>query len=51
MEKNPEVFSDFLKRDIYDCVDHEEYVLKNGGLKKMWELRTKELMLFAEEKR
>ena len=49
VEKDPEAFKEFLNRNIYDCADHEEYVRKNGGSKKMRELRAREMMLFAEE--
>lgn len=48
VEKDPESFKDFLQNNIYGCKDHEEYVLRNGGIKKMLELRSKEMMLFSE---
>lgn len=49
VEKDMEAFKAFLKKNIYDCRDHEAYVRKNGGQKKMLELRAKEMMLFSEE--
>lgn len=49
VEKEPDNFKAFLKRNIYQCKDHEEYVAKNGGLKKMRDLRAKELLLYKEE--
>ena len=45
VEKQPEQFKEFLDRYIFKCKDHEEYVMKNGGLKKMQALRAKELLL------
>lgn len=50
VEKDPIAFKDFLQSNIYGCSDHEEYVNRNGGIKKMLELRSKEMMLYAEEK-
>ncbi len=48
VEKNPEEFEKFLKNNIFDCKDHEDYVNRNGGLKKMKDLRAKEMLLFKE---
>jgi glutaconate CoA-transferase, subunit A len=48
VEKDPEKFKEFLKRNIYDCKDQEEYIAKNGGSKKMRELRAKEMLLERE---
>lgn len=50
-EKDTEVFTEFIKKNIYDCKDHSEYVGRNGGLKRMQELRTKELLLTKEQQR
>ena len=47
-EKDPETFRDFVNKNIYDCNSHEDYVNRNGGLKKIAELRKKELLLDRE---
>jgi glutaconate CoA-transferase, subunit A len=44
-EKTPETFEVFLAKHIFDCKDHEDYLHQNGGLKKIQELRAKELYL------
>lgn len=49
VEKDADMFKDFLNRNIYGCADHEEYVGLNGGLKKMRELRAKEMLIYKEE--
>ncbi len=49
-EKDPESFESFLNRNIYECKDHDDYLQKNGGLKKIRELRAKELHLKMEGK-
>ncbi len=49
-EKDPEVFAEFVKKNIYDCRDNEDYITRNGGLKRMQELRAKELLLPTEDK-
>ncbi len=49
MERDPEQFAAFLKRNIFDCADNEAYIAANGGSKKMRELRAKELLIFREE--
>jgi glutaconate CoA-transferase subunit A len=49
VEKDPEKFAEFLNRNIYDCVDHFQYIERNGGLNKMRELRTTEFLLHKEE--
>ena len=49
VEKDPEKFQEFIKRNIYDCKTHEEYINLNGGLEKLKELRAKELLLDKEE--
>ena len=48
VEKDPEKFKEFLQRNIFECQNHEEYIAKNGGSKKMRELRSKELLLHKE---
>ncbi len=48
LEKDAEKFKIFLEQNIYKCKDHEEYILLNGGAKKMRELRAKELLLYKE---
>ncbi len=45
VEKDPEAFEAFLKRNIYDCPSFFHYIEQNGGFKKMQELRAKELLL------
>jgi glutaconate CoA-transferase subunit A len=47
-EKDPEAFEAFVKRNIYDCRNHEAYINRNGGLEKLKELRKKELLLHRE---
>ena len=47
-EKDPDLFKDFVKKNIYECQSHEDYVSRNGGLAKMGELRKKELLLDRE---
>ncbi len=49
VEKDPEKFKAFLNRNIFECKDHDDYISKNGGPKKMRELRAKELLLHKEE--
>jgi len=50
VERDPEAFAAFLKRNIFDCADNEAYIAANGGARKMRELRAKELLLYREEK-
>ncbi|MCD6281160.1 MAG: CoA transferase subunit A [Deltaproteobacteria bacterium] len=47
-EQDPEVFKEFLKRNIYDCKDHAEYIELHGGIEKMNELRAKEFLIHKE---
>ena len=42
-EKDETDFQDFLNYYLYDCKDHEDYLIKNGGIKKIQALRRKEL--------
>lgn len=49
VEKDAAAFADFLKRNIYDCPDHEAYLNRNGGLKQIMKLRSKELLLTKED--
>jgi glutaconate CoA-transferase subunit A len=51
VEKDPERFKAFLDHQIYRCADHDDYIAKNGGLKKMRALRSKELLLHKEGER
>ncbi|NQT61251.1 MAG: CoA transferase subunit A [Bacteroidetes bacterium] len=44
-EKDPEKFSAFLKKNIYDCTCHQDYINVNGGAEKMRQLRQQELMV------
>ncbi len=39
----------YLEKNIFDCRNHEDYILNNGGLSRMRELRAKELLLFKED--
>jgi len=47
-DKDPKVFAEFIQRNIYDCEDHFDYINRNGGLKRLQELRSKELLLPEE---
>jgi glutaconate CoA-transferase subunit A len=47
-EKDPDMFEEFVNKNIYECESHEDYVNRNGGLTKMGELRKKELLLDRE---
>lgn len=49
VDKDLDKFKEFLQRNIFDCKDHEDYIGLNGGLRKMRELRTKELLLQKED--
>ena len=47
-EEDPVAFKEFLKRNIYDCKNHHEYINKNGGMEKLLKLRTIEYLLHKE---
>ena len=47
-EEDSEVFKEFLKRNIYDCKDHHDYINRNGGMEKILKLRTIEHLLHKE---
>jgi glutaconate CoA-transferase, subunit A len=47
-EEDPERFKEFLKKYIYNCKDHYDYIELNGGIHKIIELRLKEHMLHKE---
>ncbi len=49
VDKDPDVFRDFIKRNIFECENHEDYIILNGGSRKMRDLRAKEMMLFKED--
>jgi glutaconate CoA-transferase subunit A len=49
VEKDSDKFQDFLKKNIYDCKDHDEYIALNGGAAKKRELRAKEMLLYKEK--
>ena len=51
VEEDPDLFREFLKKNIYDCKDHHEYINKNGGMEKMLRLRTIEHLLHKETTR
>ncbi len=48
VDKDAEQFELFLKRNIFDCKDNDDYISLNGGSKKMRELRAKEMLLDRE---
>ncbi len=48
-EEKPEVFREFLKRNVHDCKDHHEYINKNGGMEKILKLRAIEHLLHKEK--
>lgn len=48
-EKYPQEFAAFLDENIYGCEKFEDYILKNGGLEKMRQLRRRELLILAED--
>ncbi|MBU2509803.1 CoA transferase subunit A [bacterium] len=50
VEKDPQKFKEFLKRNIYDCSNHDDYIHRNGGIEKMQMLRATELMLYKEKR-
>lgn len=45
LERDPEAFEAFLKKNIYECADHAEYIARNGGDAKKMALRRKEFLL------
>lgn len=49
MEKDSKKFAAFLNENIYECENFEKYIHKNGGIKKMRELRHRELLIFMED--
>ena len=46
-ERDPEELKAFLDKNIYSCVDHFDYIEKNGGMHKILKLREKEFMLLS----
>jgi len=48
LDRDPEQFKEFIQKNIYDCKDNYDYIQLNGGLKKMQDLRAKELLLHRE---
>ena len=48
VEEDPAAFREFLKRNVYDCKDHHEYIAKNGGMNKMNRLRIEEYLIHKE---
>jgi glutaconate CoA-transferase subunit A len=44
VEKDPEKFSEFLKRQIYQIADFNAYLALNGGIEKIKKLRAQELL-------
>lgn len=49
VEKDPDEFKNFMDENIYGVKDFNEYLEKRGGIKKMQELRQKELLIDTEE--
>ena len=49
-EKDSETFKTFLNENLYGCQDHEQYIMKNGGIANMNKLREREFMINREEK-
>lgn len=49
-EKDEEVFKEFLSREIYGCVDHNDYLNRHGGLRRMTALRAMEFLLHKENR-
>lgn len=49
IERDEEKFQAFLKKNIFDCKNHEDYIRINGGISKMQDLRAKELLLHREK--
>lgn len=47
-EKEPEAFDEFLRRNIYECRDHADYIQRNGGTRRMSELRRREFLIQRE---
>ena len=45
VEKDPDEFKKFLDKNIFGVSDFAEYVERNGGIKKMQELRDKEFLI------
>jgi glutaconate CoA-transferase, subunit A len=49
-EKDDATLKTFLDEIIYNCKDHEQYIIRNGGVQKMNKLRALEFMLPGEGK-
>jgi glutaconate CoA-transferase subunit A len=49
VEKDVDRFKVFLQENIYDCIDHQAYIERHGGLKKMLALRHREFLLDREK--
>jgi glutaconate CoA-transferase subunit A len=45
IEKDPKGFKDFLDEIIFNVSDFQDYIERNGGIKKMQELRRKEFLI------
>ena len=48
VEEDPDLFRDFLQKNIYGCKDHHEYINLHGGMEKLLKLRTIEHLLHRE---
>jgi len=49
VENDPDEFKSFLKKNIYDCGCHQDYIDIHGGAEKLRELRQLELLLGDEK--
>jgi len=45
VEKDPDEFKKFLEKNIFGVSDFSEYIEKNGGIRKMQELRDQEFLI------
>ncbi len=45
VEKDPQAFRDFIKKQVYDTKDFYEYLALNGGIEKMSKLRREEFLI------
>ncbi len=48
-EKDPEAFSIFLDKNIFQCKNFDDYITRNGGITRMKQLRHKELLISAKD--
>ena len=48
VQRDADEFEAFLKKNIFDCRDHYDYIERNGGIHKLNALRQKEFLLHKE---